>query len=415
MSVPNPNPSPEPSLSVIEDVQPGPSSLQQPQDGAEQHEEEVFVSFVVKYSNSFYSVRLSLSDSVADLKAVLWSLTDVPPPGQKLIGLSKGKIPQDDAKISELEFPPASTKPRPPKPGQSFTLHPAEVNVHVMLVGTPENDRFRDPQGTAKFAEDLEETAPDIDYKQAVKEAVPPSENPKYLLKLQKVIDRFSDFAIINPPRPGKNLLVLDLDYTIADTKRLLDVGSLASEAARPGLYEFLASVWPHYDICIWSQTSWRWLEAKLTELNMLADPRFNISFVLDRTPMFSITSKGRKHEVKPLELIWRRFPDIYGPKNTLHVDDLSRNFAMNPGNGLKIKAYKHSPCFDTELVALQRYCMQLAHASVSDFSKLDHSLWKHHTGPELEGDEGNENRDADPGASLGESGSSTGQSGSNT
>lgn len=26
---------------------------------------------------------------------------------------------------------------------------------------------------------------------------------------------------------------------------------------------------------------------------------------------------------------------------NTLHVDDLSRNFAMNPANGLKIAPYR--------------------------------------------------------------------------
>ena len=40
---------------------------------------------------------------------------------------------------------------------------------------------------------------------------------------------------------------------------------------------------------------------------------------------------KIREHEVKPLELIWRKFPEIYNESNTVHVDDLSRNFALNP------------------------------------------------------------------------------------
>ena len=53
-------------------------------------------------------------------------------------------------------------------------------------------------------------------------------------------------------------------------------------------------------------------------------------------TPQFSVKSKMRdgkikEHEVKPLELIWRKFPEIYNESNTVHVDDLSRNFALGP------------------------------------------------------------------------------------
>lgn len=69
---------------------------------------------------------------------------------------------------------------------------------------------------------------------------------------------------IINPPRPGKKLLVLDLDYTIVDTKPLVDGSLPANECARPGLHEFLRTVYEHYDLCVWSQTSWRWLESKV-------------------------------------------------------------------------------------------------------------------------------------------------------
>ena len=61
----------------------------------------------------------------------------------------------------------------------------------------------------------------------------------------------------------------------------------------------------------------------------------------------FSVYSrrKGKpfKHEVKALEIIWAKFPD-YSAANTLHIDDLSRNFALNPQCGLKIPAYKVSP-----------------------------------------------------------------------
>ncbi|KAN0061731.1 hypothetical protein ACQY0O_005723 [Thecaphora frezii] len=310
------------------------------------------LSFSVKYAGSLLSVRLAEDDTVADLKAILCSLTDVPPESQKLLGLTRGKPPADDELIGSIQFAPAALKPRPQPSGaqqqQQEENEETKVKLHVsfMLLGTAEAHRFQDPQGKVTFAEDLEQQLnEDIDYmhsKTDAKSSVPPHKDRKNLDKLEKTIRRFSNFSVMNEPRPGKRLLVLDLDYTIADTKRLLDPTSPASIAARPGLHDFLKAAYVDYDICVWSQTSWRWLEVKLIELGMIGQADFNVSFVLDRTPMFSITApSGKKHEVKPLELIWRRWPHIYGPHNTLHIDDLSRNFAMNPRNGLKIRPYK--------------------------------------------------------------------------
>jgi len=141
-----------------------------------------------------------------------------------------------------------------------------------------------------------------------------------------------------------RRLLVLDLDYTLFDCK---GTAENISELSRPFLHEFLTACHAHYDIVIWSQTSWRWLEAKITELGMLTHPRYKLAFVLDRTAMFRITSrKGREqrtHEVKALEVIWRKWPGRWGPKNTVHIDDLGRNFALNPQSGLKIAPFKNA------------------------------------------------------------------------
>ncbi|KAJ1480511.1 hypothetical protein T484DRAFT_1810443 [Baffinella frigidus] len=54
----------------------------------------------------------------------------------------------------------------------------------------------------------------------------------------------------------------------------------------RPFCDEFLEAVHPHYDIVVWSQTSWRWLELKLTEMGILQNPKYALSFVLDRKSM---------------------------------------------------------------------------------------------------------------------------------
>lgn len=93
-------------------------------------------------------------------------------------------------------------------------------------------------------------------------------------------------------------------------------------------------------------QTSWKWLEIKLIELDIftvsiescilivmvvLKSTDFFISFVLDHSAMFTVRSKRRKgkdgklweHQVKALEIIWQKFPEYYSARNTVHVDDL--------------------------------------------------------------------------------------------
>ena len=98
---------------------------------------------------------------------------------------------------------------------------------------------------------------------------------------------------------------------------------------------------------------------------------------------MFRIESRQsggelRKHHVKPLQLIWRKFAH-WNAANTLHVDDLQRNFALNPRSGIKIAPYKNSSetrASDQELLFLTRYLAHIATA-IDDFTKLDHSQWK--------------------------------------
>jgi ubiquitin-like domain-containing CTD phosphatase 1 len=97
-------------------------------------------------------------------------------------------------------------------------------------------------------------------------------------------------------------------------------------ECARPYMHKFLEMYvsdlyvtedrcYEHYDIVIWSQTHWRWLESKLVELGIVGgSSNYKISFVLDRQPMFPVFTpraggEMQKHEVKPLSYIWAQFP----------------------------------------------------------------------------------------------------------
>lgn len=65
---------------------------------------------------------------------------------------------------------------------------------------------------------------------------------------------------------------------------------------------------------------------------------RYKIAFVLDKTAMFQVKSPARTHHVKPLDVIWRKLPAVTAAHSTVHVDDLGRNFALNPRNGFKVQ-----------------------------------------------------------------------------
>jgi ubiquitin-like domain-containing CTD phosphatase 1 len=195
----------------------------------------------------------------------------------------------------------------------------------------------------------------------------------------------------MNEPRENKPLLVLDLDHTLLDfsSKTLQrDVESRGSSRSaaeamkRPHMDSFLTMAYLHYDLVVWSQTSWRWLETKLIELGMVSNPGYKFCFVLDKTSMFAITSTKRdgssyKHQVKPLQLIWSKYPR-WGSHNTCHLDDLSRNFALNLKSGLKVSAYyrkKSKGRRDAELLGLQGYLERLAQSGLS-FDKVDFTFW---------------------------------------
>ncbi|CAE6364645.1 unnamed protein product [Rhizoctonia solani] len=318
--------------------------------------EDVYITLKFTWSSKEYTVSIAESDCVLDLKDKLFSVTRVPNERQKILGLVKGKLPDDSVRIAQLKF----------SPSKKFTL-----------VGTPAGEEFKE------ISEDqLPDVVNDLDLQidAASAEAKSMAQDKRNIRKILEAAKNLS-INVMYPLRPGKKLLVLDLDY---NTKPLTSGILPAEECARPGLHEFLELAYRHYDICIWSQTKWTWLEAKLVELGMVGDEsrNYKISFVLDHIPMFKVFSvrdgKPFSHAVKALRIIWEHFPQ-FGPQNTAHVDDLSRNFVLNPGEGIKISAFKLDGTSeaqnDHELEKLGRYLAWLA--SHTDFKEVDHKNWK--------------------------------------
>ncbi|KAF9261389.1 HAD IIID h [Marasmius fiardii PR-910] len=320
---------------------------------------ERWVTLQFGWSGKQFSIDIADSDRVLDLKTAIQDLTRVPPERQKILGLVKGKLPPDQGRISDLNL----------TTGKKFTL-----------LGTPEGDEIKDPSQLEKLPDVVNDL--DFDPTQDPAAAAAYKNDQRNIRKVKEATAKLK-VNIIHPLREGKKLLVLDLDYTILDTKPLTSGSLPPAECARPGLHEFLEAVYPHYDICIWSQTSWVWLETKLVELEMIGSSRnYHISFVLDKTSMFTVFSdrdgKQMQHHVKPLQIIWNHFPQ-FDASNTIHIDDLSRNFALNPQSGLKIGAFKnaHTPqsLADQELWKLARYLVHIA--GLPDFKGLAHKGWK--------------------------------------
>ena len=62
----------------------------------------------------------------------------------------------------------------------------------------------------------------------------------------------------------------------------------------------------------------WKWVELKLIELGIINNPNFRLCFILDKSSMFR---SGKNNEyIKPLHIIWSKFPRIWGKHNTLHI-----------------------------------------------------------------------------------------------
>lgn len=318
--------------------------------------------------------ELSPHTTIQEVKLILEERTRVLIKRQKLVGLvaqeggSKGV--HDALPLMHLNKTKAKTS-------ESVTTY------QFILMGTPEERIFVDPDQLDELPDVIEDF--DLDFNAGSEEWLRHVANGENLKKF--TADTL--IHIMNPPRQGKPLLVLDLDHTLLDfsSKSLqrdaasMQVGQGAAKTMkRPHMDDFLTHMYQYYDLVVWSQTSWRWLETKLTELGMLGSA-YKFCFVLDKTSMFTVTTtdkhnQTRTHHVKPLQIIWSKF-SRWSAANTVHLDDLSRNFALNMSSGLKCTAFhrKKNPR-DSELLAIGRYLVELAQAGIG-FDNIDFSKWK--------------------------------------
>lgn len=329
-----------------------------------QFEAFTYMKISVRWSGapdpSLANVTVTVPDDadVRALRLALETATGVRPARQKLLNLRvRGKPAKDEDALGDVKpFPKA-----------------------VMMMGQLESTY----EGAKKAEAEAEELAPEVedDFEVDVETALDASKNPAYLAKLEKRIESV-ELKVLNQPRENTKCLVLDIDYTLFDHRTTAE---RPEEIMRPFLHEFLTRAYNcNYDIIIWSATNMKWIELKMTELGVLSDSQpYKICALIDSKSMVTVeTAKYGVFNCKPLGYLWaQKFGgerQRFGPHNTVMFDDLSRNFIMNPQQGLKIRPFRNahtSRSTDRELLRLALYLEAIA--SLDHFSELNHKRWE--------------------------------------
>lgn len=200
------------------------------------------VTLPLKWRSDAFAVTLPSTSTLADVKAAVAARTGVPAGAVKLVGVKaqSGGMATDATVLSDVV---------PPRPGASF-----------MVLGTPAADAAALAAAAAAAPTLADEPSDD---ERGGEDDVDPRTCPDAQAKLARRIEAFT-LVLRRPPRPGKRLLVLDIDYTLFD---LSGTAEAAHELARPYLHSFLTAAHAHYDIVIWSATSMKWVDVKMREL----------------------------------------------------------------------------------------------------------------------------------------------------
>jgi len=240
----------------------------------------------------------------------------------------------------------------------------------VTIIGNRDEDALVEPT-----AEEREELAPEDDLDLPEEAELADKENPLYLARIAKRVETYKP-KMLAGFKPGKKVLVLDIDYTLIDHRSVVET---PIEMMRPYLHEFLTAANEHYNIVIWSATSMKWIELKMQEMGVTGNTAYEIACFMDHGAMITVKSADYGlFNTKPLPVLWGQFPEFASPANTIMFDDLRRNFLMNPDNGLRIKACRNLPVTrseDRELLRLTEYLLLIK--DLDTFEGLDHRRWK--------------------------------------
>jgi ubiquitin-like domain-containing CTD phosphatase 1 len=210
-------------------------------------------TLVAKYGKA----KLTLDDlagdtTVGEIKDMIKDETHILPKRQKLVGLVavKGgaKGVTDDLPLSELKVKGKTTTE---ESGMEV------ITLQFILMGTPEEEIFVDPHERDDLPDVVDDF--DLDFNAGSEEWLQHVTNGENLKRFTEK----TPVHIMNPPRQGKPLLVLDLDHTLLDfssktlqrdssVNRHVPGQGMAAVMKRPYMDDFLAACYQHFDMVEW-------------------------------------------------------------------------------------------------------------------------------------------------------------------
>jgi len=200
----------------------------------------------LKWNKQDLIFDLQSTQTLSELKSLIYQQTNILPDRQKLMGL-------------KLKTSGVLTN--------TTTIDELNLSSKIMLMGTPE-ESITELNSLKPVQPDLsegqEEEQQDTTWIEDP-DTIPLDKREEVRIKLERRINTYQG-KILNEPRQGKKLLVLDIDYTLFDHRSAAETGA---ELMRPYLHEFLSTVYEHYDIGIWSATSMKWIESKMKLLGI--------------------------------------------------------------------------------------------------------------------------------------------------
>lgn len=335
----------------------------------------------IKHKGKQHTLDLPDDASFGSLKHAAVTRFNVPIERQKWLG-----IPQSLSDTASLP---------PPKPGKDRLLltlvgsaageaQPGSAAAAACAPSTP-GGAAAPPAVT--FIEDLASPLPAVQRTVAATPDVPDTVRAS-LLTLpsgtdEHVIARVAARCMSYQPhliqgfRPELPVIVFDLDYTVFDHRSSAEG---AHDLIRPWAHAMFTSLYPRWNLVVWSATSMSWLLTKLRVLQLDNQAAFGFAAALCNAACVEVRLPEGRKRVKPLAVPWAIWPGTCTPANTVAIDDIERNFMLNPGHGLRVRACRHliQPAVradDVELLRLAQYLHAIR--ALPDMHAVDHRRWR--------------------------------------
>ncbi|KAF2895077.1 hypothetical protein ILUMI_11106 [Ignelater luminosus] len=309
----------------------------------------------IEWENIYFPITVEKEDTIWDIRLWIFIATDLEPSSQLFVNLPlPGNIEEDSYLFWQLDLKPGfilkvtnKFKEDPTVACLDSTINWAHLQFQSNLV---------------------------LDLIKELSEAT--ASTSKLHIEKQPVnnnqIENNEDYKALSEPRPGKKLVVLDIDRTIFDYG-----SSNMCCATRPFLEIFLKGIYDNFDIGIWSATDMDSVLAKLFAMGMLDNPNYKVLFCLNVNAMIPVTVDKKRYRVKPLQTVWNRYAQ-YNCHNTIICDDQNINFFFNKKNGILVAPYYcENHGVDNELLRLLSYLKLIGECK--DLTIFDHEKWRTH------------------------------------